>query len=102
MNDLHRHRKNHLLMELRIAFGWRQPILRQKMRVVEIDRLVELAACRIDINDFEILVDRTDLKLVFPGFFPRQCDGCVGISDRAQRIRRLRIEGIYAQLARGR
>jgi hypothetical protein len=70
MDDLHCDRKYHLLVELRIPLGRRQSVLRKKMRIVKIDRLVKLATGRIDVDDFEILVDRTDLQLVFPWLLP--------------------------------
>ena len=38
---VHGDRKHHLLMELRAAFAWRQPILREQHGIVEIDRLVK-------------------------------------------------------------
>jgi hypothetical protein len=101
-NDLHRDREHHLLMELRIAFRRCQPVLRQKIGIVEIDRLVELAACRIDVDDFQIFIDRANREGVFPGLFPRQRNRRIGIPNRAQRARRLRIKSIDQEFARGR
>ncbi len=40
-----------------------RPSLRQERRIVEIDRLVEAAAGRIEVDHLEVLADRTRLQL---------------------------------------
>jgi hypothetical protein len=44
----HRHRIDHLLMELGIGLGRLETVLRQKVRMVEVDGSVAAPACRID------------------------------------------------------
>ena len=45
-----------------VPFARRQPALRQHVRIVEIDRFVEAAARRIDVDDLEVLADRSAVQ----------------------------------------
>jgi hypothetical protein len=56
-------------MELWIRLRRRQPILREQVRIVEIDWPVEHAARGIDVNDFDVLADRPLAEIVFPRYF---------------------------------
>ena len=58
----HRHRVDHLLVELRVALGRREAVLGQEERVVQVDRLVELLARRVVVDDLEVFADGTGLQ----------------------------------------
>ena len=89
--------KHHLLVELRVAIGRRQSVLRQQHRIVEIDRRIKAAAGRIEIDDFDIFVNRTFRKRVFPTRFPWQLDNGV-VDQRCIDFKRsLGIEGEHPQ-----
>ena len=97
---LHRHREDHLLVEARVPFGRGQPVLSEQVGVVEVDGIVELSADRIDIDHFEIVVDRSGpefvlLALDFPGEIDRRHVDPGGIDPG----RSLRIERIDPKLA---
>ncbi len=62
----HRHRVDHLLVELRVAFGRGQPVLRQQVRPVQVHRRVEAPARRVVVDDLEVLADRPRLEIL-PG-----------------------------------
>ena len=62
----HHHRVTHLLVELRDSLRGRKAVLRQKVRMVEINRRVGAAAGRIDVDDLNIFADRTRLKVFLP------------------------------------
>ena len=62
LDGRHRHGVNHLLMELRIGFGWRQAILCQQARIFKVNGQIELAACGVDIDDLDVLADRAFLQ----------------------------------------
>ena len=53
-------------MELRVCLRRREPIFRENVRMIEIDRRVAAPARRIDIDHFEIFADRSRSKLDLP------------------------------------
>src|SRR3954469_3040266 len=53
---------DHLLMELRLSLGWRQPVLSQQIWVFQVHRLVGRAARWIDIDHFKILAHRPGIE----------------------------------------
>ncbi len=63
----HRDGVDHLLVELRVRLRGRQAVLRQQVRMVEIDRVVEDAAGRIDVDDLDVFADRARLEVVSQG-----------------------------------
>ena len=54
----HDHGVDHLLVELRVAFGRRKTVLGEDVGVVEVDGSVKAAAGRIEVHDFDVLPDR--------------------------------------------
>lgn len=99
LDGLHRHGEDHLLMEARIALGRREAVLRQQVRVVEVHRLVELVAGGIDVDDFQVFVHRSRRDTLLPALLPGNRNrGVVDPCGLDQR-RRLRVEGVHAQLA---
>jgi hypothetical protein len=55
----HRNSVDHLLMKLRHAVGWRQPVLGDYVNVFEVDRFIESSASRIVIDNLDVLTNRT-------------------------------------------
>jgi hypothetical protein len=49
-NGRHGDRIDHLLVKLRVTFGWCQSIFGQQIARIEIDRRVETMPSRVDIN----------------------------------------------------
>src|SRR5262245_32656048 len=62
IDGLHRHRIDHLLMELRIGLGWRDSRLREDVAIVEVGRSVTALTRRIDIDDLDVFSNRTWLE----------------------------------------
>ena len=58
----HRYRVDHLLVKLRIAFGWCQPILGQQIGLIEVNRRVEAFTGRVEIDHFQVLANRAGLQ----------------------------------------
>ena len=61
-------------MKSRITFRDRQPALSQNIRVVEVDRGIEAAACRIVVDHLHELADRTGLQPIAVRKVPGQLD----------------------------
>src|SRR5262245_47695027 len=100
----HRDRVDHLLMELWIALRRRQTVLREDVRIVQVDRRVEAAAGRIAVNDLEILADRPGLQRVpaarvaLPGHLQRDLVNSRGLQLDAE----ARVEGKDPEASLGR
>jgi hypothetical protein len=58
-DGLHRHREDHLLVELRPALRQRQPVLGEQVWVVEIERFVEGPAGKVVVDDLQIFIGRS-------------------------------------------
>ncbi|MCY1419938.1 hypothetical protein D9M71_355420 [compost metagenome] len=99
LDGLHRHGEHHLLVEARIALGRRQAVLRQDMGMVEVQRLVELPAGGVDVDDFQVFVGRPGSHRRLPARLPGDLDGGVADLCRFHQRRGLRIERIDPQLA---
>ena len=93
---VHGHREDHLLVELRVALGRRQTVLRQEPGMVGIERLIERAAMLVVIDDLEVFVRRSETDRVLPAGFPRQFDHRIVDDRRFQRDRSGGIERIDA------
>ncbi len=93
---------DHLLVELRIAFGRRPSVLRQQELVVQIDGLVDLVRRRVDVDDLEILADRPGPQRRRLAVVPRH--GQRRLVDRlgGEVLRDAGIEGVDAQASRHR
>ncbi|MFK3889078.1 hypothetical protein [Sphingomonas sp. NPDC079357] len=98
----HCHRKDHLLMKLRTSLGRRQTILRQQQRMVQIDRRIEDARCRIEVDDLQIVVHRAGSDRRLPSRLPRQFHHRIVDDSGRQFHRSLRIESVNFQPALGR
>ena len=66
-NRRHGDRVDHLLMELRVAFGRGQSVLREQIGVVQIHRRVEVIARRIVVDHLEIFAHRAGREVLPPG-----------------------------------
>ena len=62
----HRDRVDHLLPELRVAVGRRQPVLREEVRIVEVDRRMQRLASLVLVDDRDVFARRPGLELL-PG-----------------------------------
>jgi len=71
LDRLHRNRVTHLLVETRIGFRWLKAIGREQRWRVQVDRRIGGIAARVDVDNFDILADRTRLEIVFPRNFDR-------------------------------
>src|SRR5258706_2794927 len=97
----HRDRIDHLLVELRIAFGRCQSILGKEIWIVEIDRRIDDVAGRIDTDYLDVFPNRSGRQRPSVGpTLPRNAnndflDGC-----RLRPLRKTGIEGEYAEPAR--
>ena len=89
----HRHRIHHLLVELRIGLRRRQPVLRQQLGVIKIDRGIDRIAGGVDVDHLDILADRPGLELLLPG----NPDGHFGDADHIMLPGEAGIEGVDAQ-----
>ena len=58
-------------MELRSSFSGGEPVLREERRVVQIQRLVEEAAGRVVVDNFEVFVGGPEAEGLLPGGLPR-------------------------------
>ena len=86
----HRDRVDHLLVKLGIRLGRRMPVSRKKVRIVEVDRIVEDAARRVDVDDLDVFPDRAGLEL-----FPGDCDRDLVERRRRNARREARVESEY-------
>src|SRR5882724_7859554 len=92
-NGCHGHGIDHLLMELRIAFGGRPSVLGQQGWKVEVDRFVNPVGGGIDVHYFQIFTDGSRLKVFVPGHRQR---GLIDV-DRVELFSGTRIEGVDAK-----
>ena len=88
------HGVDHLLVELRRAFTRRQPVLRQQAGIVEVHRLVEAAAGRVDVDHLQVLTDRAGRKGL-----PRHLEGELADHRRRELDREAGIAAVSAQAA---
>ena len=90
---------NHLLVELRIAFRWRQAVLCQQDLVVEVDGIVDTVGRRIDIDDLEIFTHRTGQQPIRSRrpVVPRHGKSSLKHRDRIEPFGHRRIERVDAQ-----
>ena len=90
-----RGRVDHLLVELRVAFGGGQAALGQEVGMVEIDWGVAAARCRIDINHLDIFTDWAWRQVVLPSHI----EDCFVDIDRFDAAPQRRVIGIDPQQA---
>src|SRR5580698_9281471 len=57
-DGLHYDRIHKLLMKLRVAFARSQSVLRGNFLMPQIYRVVPTVACRVEVDNFEVLADR--------------------------------------------
>ena len=61
-NRFHRHGVDELLMELRVAFAWRQAVLRCDLLVARSTGSYQRVAGRVEVHHFDVLADRPRLE----------------------------------------
>ena len=88
---------DHLLVELRVALRGSEPVLREQAGIVEIDRRIDHAARRIDVDDFEIFSDRTRLQSVVAVALPGDPNGDLLDGGRLGALGEARVECVDAQ-----
>ena len=90
----HGHRVHHLLVEMGVAVRWREPVLSQQVRPVQVHRFVELLPVLVLVHDLDVFARRPRLELL-----PREAQGHLVHDRRLEPGGQAGVHGEHPELA---